>query len=48
MNVIIRIDSQSDTVCSFVEPFLTTYSTELSDFGTDEIHSIELYHNNER
>ena len=41
MNFIILIYSQSDTICSFVESFLTTYSTELSDFGNDEIHSIE-------
>ena len=26
--------------CSSVEPFLTTYSTESSDFGNDEIHSV--------
>ena len=41
MNFIIRIYSQSDTICSFVEPFLTTYSTESSDFGNYEIHSVE-------
>jgi len=45
---LIRIHSQSDTICSFVEPSLTIYSTELFDFGNYEIHSIELYHNNER
>jgi len=39
MNFIIRIYSQSDTICSFVGPSLTTYSTESSDFGNDEIHS---------
>ena len=26
-------------ICSFVESSLTTYSTESSDFGNDEIHS---------
>ena len=36
---IIRIYSQSSTIYSFVEPFLTTYSTESADFGYDEIHS---------
>ena len=40
VNFIIRIYSHFDTICSFVEPFLTTYSTELSDFGDYEIHSI--------
>ena len=40
MNFIIRIYSQSGTICSFVEPFLTTYSTESSDFGNYEILSI--------
>jgi len=40
VNFIIWIYSQSGTICSFVEPFLTTYSTESSDFGNYEIHSI--------
>src|SRR5690625_40728 len=40
VNFIIRIYSQSGTICSFVEPFLTTYSTESSDFGHYEIHSL--------
>jgi len=44
MNFIIRIYSQSDTICSFVEPFLTTYSTESSDLGNDEIHINEFHH----
>jgi|SRR5690625_2241021 len=39
VNFIIRIDSHFDTICSFVEPFLTTYSTEAAGFGNDEIHS---------
>ena len=39
MNFIIWDYSQSGTICSFVKPFLTTYSTELSGFGNDEIHS---------
>ena len=43
VNSIIRIYSRSATVCSFVESFLTTYSTESSDFGNDEIHSVEKY-----
>src|SRR5699024_8782162 len=33
VNFIIQIYSQSDTICSFVKPPLTTYSTESSDFG---------------
>ena len=37
------IYSQSYTICSFVETFLTTYSTESSDFGNYEIHSIEWF-----
>ena len=41
VNFIIRIYSQSVTICSFVEPFLTTYSTESADFGNDEIHSVQ-------
>ena len=41
VNFIIRIYTQSDTICSFVEPSLTTDSTESSDFGNDEIHSTE-------
>ena len=39
VNFIIRIYSQSGTICSFVESSLTTYSTELSDFGNDEFHT---------
>src|SRR5690625_6785207 len=42
VNFIIRINSQSATICSFVEPFLTTYSTESSGFGNDEIHSDKM------
>ena len=42
MNFIIRIYDQSDTICSFVEPFLTTYSTESSGFGNDGIHISEF------
>jgi len=38
VNFIIPIYSQS---CSFVEPSLTTYSTESSDFRNYEIHSIK-------
>jgi len=40
VNFIIQIYSQSATICSFVKPSLTTYSTESSDFGNDEIHSV--------
>jgi len=40
VNFIVRIYSQSGAICSFVGPFLTTYSTESSDFGNDKIHSI--------
>src|SRR5690625_689687 len=43
VNFIIRNYSQSDTICSFVELFLTTYSTESSDFGNDEIHSFKYF-----
>jgi len=39
VNFILRIYSQSDTIYSFVEPSLTTYSIKLSDLGNDEIHS---------
>ena len=42
MNFIIRIYSQSDTICSFVGPSLTIYSTESSDFDNYEIHSVKL------
>ena len=41
MNFIIQIYSQSDTICSFVDPSLTTYSIESSDFGNYEIHSLK-------
>ena len=41
MNFIILIYSQSVILCSYVEPFVTTYSTVLSDFGNDEIHTSE-------
>src|SRR5699024_3260740 len=44
VNFIIRIDSQSDTICSFVEPFLTTYSTESADCGNDVIHISDFHH----
>src|SRR5690625_8021833 len=40
VNFIIRIYSQSDTICSFVEASLTPYSIESSDFGNYEIHSV--------
>ncbi len=43
VNFIIRIYSQSDTICSFVEPFLTTYSTESSDCGNYEIHMVTSF-----
>ena len=36
-----RLISQSDTICGSVELFSTTYSTVLSVFGHDEIHSVE-------
>src|SRR5699024_10136783 len=41
VNFIRSIYSQSDTICSFVESFLTTYSIESSDFRNYEIHSID-------
>ena len=45
VNFIIPNYSQSDTICSFVEPSLTTYSIESADFGNDEIHFVsEFYH----
>jgi len=45
MNFMIGIYRQSDTICSFVEPFSTTYSNESSDFGYYEIHLIGIeYH----
>ena len=40
MNFIIRIYSQSGTICSFVGSFLTAYSTELSEFSNYEIHHL--------
>ena len=43
VNFIIPIYSQSTTIYNFVESFLTTYSTESSDFGHYEIHSDEEY-----
>jgi len=42
VNFIIPIYSQSVTICSFVEPFLTTYSNESAKFGNYEIHSIRI------
>src|SRR5690625_2245116 len=42
VNFIIRIYSQSDTICCFVEASLTTYSIESSDFGNYEIHSSKI------
>lgn len=40
VNFIIQIDSQSDTICSFLGSSSTTYNTESSDFSHYEIHSI--------
>jgi len=44
VNFIILIYSQFVTICSFVEPFLTTYSPESSGFGNDGIHISEFHH----
>ena len=46
VNFIIQIYSQSSTICSFVKPFLTTSSTELSGFGNYEIHIGEFHNPN--
>ena len=42
MNFIIRIYRHTNTVYSFVEPFLTTYRIDVAVFGDYEIHSIVL------
>jgi len=40
MNFIIRIYRHTNTVYSFVEPFLTTYRIDVAGFGNDEIHTV--------
>lgn len=39
VNFIIRIYRHADTICSCVEPFLTTYSIDMTDYCNYEIHS---------
>jgi len=42
VNSIIQVYSRFVTLRSFVEPFLTTYSTKSTDFGNYEIHPTKL------